>query len=754
MFIDHNIDNYIVNSSTSVLTTLKMIDAVNGRIKIIVNSHKIVIGIITNGDILRWLIQNPSPNLNTDIGSICNKSFKFVTTTESKSEIESFLRNVLFLPILDSKNRVISIATRKSPVAGFEIDGKTIGPKSPCFIIAEIGNNHNGCVEAAKNLVDIAKSYGADCAKFQMRQLDHLYDHTPTKTAPHLPENLGTEYTLDLLSKYQLTNSELFEVFDYCKKVGITPLCSPWDEESLFLLNDYGMDAFKFASADLTNHSLIEKGIDCKKPLLISTGMSIEKEILSIIELLKNNGATFALLHCNSTYPAPFNDLNLRYINRLRKLGDCPVGYSGHERGINATIAAVSLDSNIIEKHITTDRSQKGNDHKASLLPNEFKEMVEGIREVEMSLGSQNSRNMGQGEMINRINLSKSLATKSEIKVGEVITKDKIAIMSPGKGLQPCYLNQLLGLKAKRNFAIGDFFYPSDTKEEKTKRRNYSFRRPWGIPVRFHDYKSLTDGIKPDFVEFHLSYKDLDMDFNKFIDAKQNCEIIVHSPELFADDHLLDLCSPDSTYRNHSIKEMQRVISLVLKLRSYFKNERPTLLVTNVGGHSIEGFLPGNEKKKRYANLRKSLACLETEKIEIIPQTMPPFPWHFGGQRFHNLFVDHNEIIDFAKNTGLRICFDISHTNLACALTKNSIFEVSKKIAPLTAHLHIADAIKTDGEGLQIGSGDIDFAALNDVLDEFCPNISFIPEIWQGHENNGEGFWIALERLERIFNQN
>ena len=146
--------------------------------------------------------------------------------------------------------------------------------------------------------------------------------------------------------------------------------------------------------------------------------------------------------------------------------------------------------------------------------------------------------------------------------------------------------------------------------------------------------------------------------------------------------------------------------------------------------------------------LLDSLHQLDTEGVEIIPQTMPPFPWHFGGQRYQNLFINSEEIAEFCKHNSYRVCLDISHSKLACNYHHWSFSKFINNVGPYTAHLHIADATGIDGEGLQVNEGDIDFAAMSDSLMRVCPNASFIPEIWQGHKNRGEGFWRALDRLE------
>ncbi len=161
--------------------------------------------------------------------------------------------------------------------------------------------------------------------------------------------------------------------------------------------------------------------------------------------------------------------------------------------------------------------------------------------------------------------------------------------------------------------------------------------------------------------------------------------------------------------------------------------------------------LPAAARKALYDRIKDSLSRLDREGVEIIPQTMPPFPWHFGGQSYHNLFMDPDEIVAFCKEMGMRICFDVSHSQLACNNFGWSMKEFCEKVGPYTAHLHIVDAKGVDGEGLQIGDGTMDFAVIADVLNRACPDASFVPEIWQGHKDSGAGFWFALDKLERWF---
>ncbi|MBF0231434.1 MAG: N-acetylneuraminate synthase family protein [Desulfamplus sp.] len=748
MIIDKNYSKYIVFNEESILVALRKIDENEEQIIFAVNSEGILEGVLTDGDFRRWLLSNSGNiDLEQPVCSIANKRFKSTKATDNPDRIRSHFSDAKkMIPLLDEQGRVVAIAKRRT--RKIMIDHFEINDESPSFIIAEIGNNHNGDFDLAKHLVDLAKESGADCAKFQMRNMQALYRNAGN--ADDIKEDLGSQYTLDLLSRFQLSDDELFRVFDYCKDVGILPLCTPWDIESYQQLENYGMPAFKTASADFTNHDLLEVLAKSGKPLICSTGMSTEEEIIKSVELLKYFGAQYILLNCNSTYPTPFKDVNLRYLDRLQELGNCYTGYSGHERGYYIPLASIALGAKVIEKHFTIDRSMEGNDHRVSLLPDEFKQMVEGIRQIEISLGNTNKeRVLTQGELINRETLGKSLIINCNLKKGEQISEEMLSVKSPGKGLSPYYKKELIGRSAKRDFLAEDFFYPSDIEAQSTTLKSYSFSRPWGVPIRYHDLKEMKELFRPDLLEFHLSYKDLDAEVENYFDNPLDMDFVVHAPELFANDHLLNLCTDDEKHRQRSVCELQKVIDVTRSIKAYFKKSGTPLIIVNVGGFSRDTFIQTSKRQALYKRLENSFNDLDSAGVEIIPQTMPPFPWLFGGQQYHNLFMDPKEIVDFCERNQTRICLDISHSKLACNQFHWSFEEFLEIVAPFTAHMHIVDAKGVDGEGLQIEEGEIDFYGFSKIMKKHTPESSFIPEIWQGHKNFGEGFRIALERLEK-----
>lgn len=628
----------------------------------------------------------------------------------------------------------------------FQLGDFTIG-EGRIFVIAEIGNNHNGSLNLALEMIDKAKSMGVDCVKFQMRHLDTVYrKRSLNKTG----DDLGTEYVIDLLRKYELCIEDHKKLFDYCAEIGLLYLCTPWDVVSVETLERFGVLGYKVSSADLTNMPLLNRLSMTGKPLIISTGMSAVDEVQNSASFLRRKEVPFALLHCNSTYPAPLHDINLKWMRSLKNVHPL-VGYSGHERGINVSLAAAALDACIIERHFTLDRMMEGPDHAASLTETEFKQLIHGLREIEQALGDGTARTISQGEMINRENLGKSLVASMPIAKGTTIEPKHISVLSPGQGLSPQYHDSLIGKVLSRNMKSEDFFFTSDLLGNRVKPKDYSFARPWGIPVRYHDFHEYAASIKPDYWEFHLSYSDMDLNPEAYLKAKQDAGLIVHAPELFADSHLMDLATPDAGYRQHSITQTQRVIDLTRNLNRFFDGTKKPLIVANVGGFTMDAPLVDSDVLRHYEIFQQSLEELDAVGVELIPQTMAPFPWHFGGQRYQNLFVKSDEIAYWCKKLKLRVCFDISHSYLACNHFGLDFYSFAEVVAPYTAHLHLGDAFGLNGEGLQIGDGEIDFQRLSNVLTAECPDASFIPEIWQGHKNSGEGFWLALEKLEGIF---
>lgn len=747
MRIEKEIKDYLVFSGDSILDAMKRINNNNSHIVFVVQENGVLIGAVSDGNIRRWMTQTTELDLSLPVDMVMNRDFVARPVSDSLDQVAQYFDHKRqIIPLTDELGRFVALA-RKSAI-GLQIANFLITDENPTFIIAEVGNNHNGDIGLAKELVDHAVEAKVDCVKFQMRDLSSLYSNQgKTGEAGY---DLGSQYTLELLNKFQLNNDALCQVFDYCERRGILPLCTPWDMLSLRVLDDYGLEGFKVASADFTNYEMLEALSKTGKPLICSTGMSTEAEIHGSVRKLRSLGASYALLHCNSTYPTPYKDVNLRYVPRLKKLSNSVVGYSGHERGFEVPVAAVALGARIVEKHLTVNRNLEGNDHKVSLLPNELAGMVRQIRNVEEAMGQSGERELTQGELINRETLAKSVVINRNLPQGQVIQRNMLEVKSPGQGLQPNRIDEVVGKLALKNLKAGACLFETDVIANSTKKRmHYCFTRPYGIPVRYHDYHSLIEDMKIDFAEFHLSYHDLDVKLSDYFSGQQPIGFAVHCPELFGGDHILDLATENADYRAHSIAELKRTVEVAKSLRQYFPCTSAPVLVLNAGGWSTQGFLPVEARAAMYDRVANALGEVDLSSVQLAVQTMPPFPWHFGGQSFHNLFMDPEEIAAFCERTGYHICLDISHSIMACNYYKWDFTKFLKGVLPHTIHLHIADARGVDGEGVPVGKGDVNFANLRDLVNRYAPDIQFVPEVWQGHKNEGEGFWSALEFLEK-----
>jgi sialic acid synthase SpsE/sugar phosphate isomerase/epimerase len=747
MIIDRSVRRFVVYGEDPVLTALEKISANTERIVFCVSEHGHLIGSISDGDVRRWIATQASVDLSRPCSEVANTAALSALATVTPAEIRQLFVGVIdHVPLLDAQGHLVAVAVNRNDA--FQVGRHGVGEGHRSFLIAEIGINHNGSVTMAKELVDLAQTSGADCVKFQLRDMAALYRSGSGSEG----EDLGPQYTLDLLSRFNLSTEQLFDVFDHCRDIDIDIMCTPWDAPSVDALVEYGVPALKIASADLTNHNLLTHAAASGTPLVISTGMSTEAEIRESVAVLKRSGTAYALLHCQSTYPAPFKDVNLSYLTRLAELGDCPVGYSGHERGIHVPVAAVALGATIIEKHFTVDRGMEGNDHKVSLLPGEFADMVARIREVEEAMGTAEPRAVSTGEMMNRVNLAKSLVASRDIAVGETIDHASIDIKSPGRGLQPNALGTLVGRTANRPLVAGDFFYATDLSDAVPRGRDFTFRRPWGLPVRYHDIAALTTDCTPDFLEFHFSYKDLEIDPTSVLGAEPlPMGYACHAPDLFAGDFILNLASEDDAHWERSITELQRVIDLTRMLRPHFTQDLDPVVISSVGGFTTDRHVARDELPDMYARVAAGLDRIDDSGVRLSCQTLPPFPWYMGGQLYCNLFVRASDTAEFAQRYDRRLCLDVSHTKLAATFLGEPFSDVVDLLAPHADHLHLVDSIGIDGEGVQVGDGEIDWALLARQLDVLAPGVGFIPEIWQGHVNGGEGFWLALERLEQWF---
>lgn len=320
------------------------------------------------------------------------------------------------------------------------------------YIIAEAGVNHNGDINIAKKLVDIAKEAGANVVKFQTFQADNLASKYAQKAKYQLHTTNEKESQKEMLKKLELTYDMHVDLIQYCKKIGIEFMSTPFDMDSIDLLESVGMNLYKIPSGEITNLPYLRKIGSLKKSVIMSSGMSTMAEVKEAIKVLYESGATdVSVLHCNTQYPTPMQDVNLNVMNSIRKEVGVRVGYSDHTEGIEVPIAAVAMGAEIIEKHFTLDKTMEGPDHKASLEPDELKAMVKAIRNIEMALGDA-EKIPTSSEKDNIAIVRKSIVAKRQIEAGEIFSEDNITAKRPGTGISPMFWDRVLGTIAKRKY--------------------------------------------------------------------------------------------------------------------------------------------------------------------------------------------------------------------------------------------------------------------------------------------------------------
>lgn len=336
-----------------------------------------------------------------------------------------------------------------------EIAGRRVGAGQPCFIIAEAGVNHNGDMEIAHRLVDVAAASGADAIKFQTFKAERLVTENAPKADYQLRTTGVSESLYDMLQKLELSVEAHRDLMAYAKKRGIIFMSTPFDEQSADFLAELGLAVFKTPSGELTNLPFLEHVASKGKPVIISTGMSCLGEVEAAVNAFEGAGnEDIILLHCTSSYPAFPEDVNLLAMQTMARAFNHLAGYSDHTLGIEIPLAAVALGAKVIEKHITLDRHLPGPDQNASLEPDELAAMVRGIRKVERALGS-GRKTPARCEANTAAVARKSLVAARDIPAGSVIKKDMIAIKRPGTGLLPSMRDYLIGRTARISIPEG-----------------------------------------------------------------------------------------------------------------------------------------------------------------------------------------------------------------------------------------------------------------------------------------------------------
>ena len=287
------------------------------------------------------------------------------------------------------------------------------------------------------------------------------------------------------------------------------------------------------------------------------------------------------------------------------------------------------------------------------------------------------------------------------------MTAADVEVKNPGRGLQPHQRDALLGVTLHRDVPSGDFFYAGDLAGRPQARSDYSFHRPWGLPVWFHDFRALLEVSEPDFLEFHQSAKDMELDLGQFFDSGEKLDqfFTVHAPDLYPGDFRVHLASPDEEIWERSIREVQRVVDLTRDLRKHFTCDEDPIVIITMGGFLPDRHLRPEERYPLYERVQQGLERVDEEGVRLTAQTLPPFPWLMGGQQFHNLFVEPEDTVWFCETYDRRLTLDVSHSKLAANFYQRPFSEYLEAMGSHTEHLHIVDSVGVDGEGVQVGEG-------------------------------------------------
>jgi len=337
-----------------------------------------------------------------------------------------------------------------------EIEDRVISSDHPCFIIAEAGVNHGGDMDLARKLIDVAVEAGADAVKFQAFRTSELIIEDVEKAPYQTKTTSEEESQADMLRKLELQKEQYYKLKDYCKQKNILLIITPFDEKSLIELEEVGLSSYKVASTDTTNLPFLRKIAETQKPIFLSTGMSYLDEVRAALEEIHEFNQNVILMQCTANYPIEDHEANLNVLNTYKKEFDVLLGYSDHSVGTGAAPYAVPMGACMIEKHFTLDKDASGPDHRASLDPQELKELVDEVRRIEKYLGK-GIKEPTESESATRKSLQKCLVSKTEIKKGEKFSLENIAAKrTGGRGISPIQYKELLGKIATKDYSANE----------------------------------------------------------------------------------------------------------------------------------------------------------------------------------------------------------------------------------------------------------------------------------------------------------
>ncbi len=601
------------------------------------------------------------------------------------------------------------------------------------FVIAEVGINHFGDFEIAREIIENATNSGADAVKFQYRNLTRAYSKSRNE--------IGDEIVGEEINRNYLDPSQIVDLVDYAHSLGILAGISFFTVEDISDFGSYTQifDFFKVPSPELTNVQLIRELISLDKFVFVSTGAHDEKEIVKTFESLPKNG--WMPMHCVSNYPTHLENSKLGYLTYLQNKWNLPVGFSSHDAEWELIVGALALGACVIERHITADKNAVGLDHSSSSDFVEFSKICAFAKSSKKIFSGNSERVPNQGELINLQNLGRSYFAKKDLVRGEKVNPEDFDYRSPRTGIGYLEFQSFIGRTLSRNIDEGKplslihFNEPTFLSKEVS---DFARKLKISIPVRVHDYEKVRSDLDTGFYEFHLSYTEV-RELENFFFINPEDTISLHLPDYISPNLLFDPFSMQPEQKDLSLQLISKVKELVLQYQ-----ERTGKQVIVVGSFSnVWG-----SRERFYTQHSEFAKKIESEGIMMCYQWLPPLAWYFGGSSKISVF-NKNEDAEEVVKYDLPVCMDTSHLLLGANYFKFDPKEIVSKISTNIIHAHISDASGNDGEGMPFGSGDDANTRL--ILDVCDLDVVKVIEVWQGHINNFEGFKVALLKLKELY---
>lgn len=596
-------------------------------------------------------------------------------------------------------------------------------------IIAEIGINHDGSALRARQLIVAASEAGADAIKFQYRNLTNAYSETFRE--------IGDEIILEEINRSYLSPGELIGLVGHAKALGLECGISFFDEKDIEDFSNHIeiFDFFKIPSVELLNRSLISALIGLGKHLYISLGAHDESEIENTLRALPDGGWT--PLHCVSNYPVSLHNAQLGYLTHLLKKWGREVGYSSHDDNWEVCLLAIQLGASVVERHITLDKSAEGLDHSSSSTPDEFKKLsLLSLNHSALMAGNE-KRTPNQGELLNKQNLGRSYYAKHTLVKGKAIQICDLEYRSPNVGIGKSKLQGVLGEKLQVTLETGAALteraflkakpLPGDV-IEKAKEIGLA------LPVRLHDLGRMQERFPIGSFEFHLSFQEVLAEIDYSIINSEH-RYSVHLPDYVNSRQLMDPFSSNEEQRSQSLKILDRTALFAKRLQDLTGKSVPV-----VGSFSAVH----SDRAVFYEQHSELLKKFASQGVEVIPQWLPPMAWYFGGSVRLEVMNDTADV-PYIKKHLAGICLDVSHLILGANYFGFSPSDLLVQLESHTRHVHIADAIGVDGEGLDVGRGDVKNLPI--IKKTLQYDGMKVIEVWQGHLDDGAGFRRAILSL-------